>query len=344
MFFVIWGHFAATPGVEKYIYSFHMPAYFILSGMLFVFNREQRPVHFIWKRVKTLVIPYFLLNLYMIPIWWWNVCLGNNTSHPFWYILPGILIGNRRSGFPMASNTTWFILCLFLTEILFFVLQKIFKRDRWLILGVIGVTAAAYLAGVLKLDGSGPWHWQTTFTAEIFFLGGYLFCKYIGKIQKFLNQNRVRQILLPICLFAAGMAAGMVNGRVSMIGDYYKNIPLFYLSAFATSIALMLTFMMLSEHPKFLRWTRPCKTVGLNTLPYIAFQVGIMKLMMTYIPFFGVNHELNRFLMAVILYFAFIPAAKALNHLIPRKWYLHFRRKGIVSVSSRLQTAHKRVS
>lgn len=60
---VVAGHtFAAyDPGSlqNKFIYSFHMPLFFILSGF---FYKPQEFKKAFWKKVKSLLVPYFVIN------------------------------------------------------------------------------------------------------------------------------------------------------------------------------------------------------------------------------------------------------------------------------------------
>lgn len=58
---VLW-HVPTTPSfLHTWIYSFRMPLFFIISGI--VLNTNYSFLVFLKKRVKSLVVPYFALNL-----------------------------------------------------------------------------------------------------------------------------------------------------------------------------------------------------------------------------------------------------------------------------------------
>ena len=50
--------------LAHFIYSFHMPAFFILSGYLFRYKKDINTVEFAKKKAKQLLIPYIICLLY----------------------------------------------------------------------------------------------------------------------------------------------------------------------------------------------------------------------------------------------------------------------------------------
>ena len=323
MFFVIWGHDSITPEIDQYIYSFHMPAYFIISGMVSTFSKETRLLPFIKKKAIGLLIPYVVLNLYVIPLWYLSTVIGMNEPHTIPEVLLGILLSNRLSGYPMPSNTTWFITCLFLTELLFFVVKKLTRQDRFLVPALIAIWVIFYFTVGSVHAGGGLWHIESAFTAVLFYLAGYLFMKHYKKIHELLSGHPFRNTWILIVLFLLGFTACFFNGRVSMIGDIYCNVPLFFISALSTAFAVTLCFMLASTRPRFSRSMHIFDRIGKATLPYIAFQTVLIKLMLYYIPLFHIRTEPMRLLLSAILFFAFLPAAEGILHLIP----LHGKRK-----------------
>lgn len=316
MFLVVYGHYTTVPSVEKYIYSFHMPAFFLISGMMLAFNKEWRPLRFVWKRIKSLLVPYLLLNLYVVPIWWVNICNGTADPEPFWHVFVGIAASNVRSGYSIASNTTWFIPCLFVTEMIFFAAKKLLRRDFLVAAVIPAVSAVMYLTVTSRHTGGGYWHVESAFTAVIFYLAGYLFLKRLGAVKEMLRRSMARNVLLIGLLYGTGLWFAERNGRVSLIGDYYKILPYFYLAALSTSFALVLTMMLLAERGWFSRVFDPAKQVGVTTLPYMAFQVGTIRILRHYIPFFRADIEWRILLLSVIFYVAFLPAAKFIQRFL----------------------------
>lgn len=65
LIFVILGHLH-TPYISSWVYLFHMPLFFFLSGVTFSGGKYTFK-QFIVKRLKTLVIPYFRI-IYLVVL------------------------------------------------------------------------------------------------------------------------------------------------------------------------------------------------------------------------------------------------------------------------------------
>ena len=68
IFFVVLGHIItvinAPDFYNKYIYSFHLPIFFFVSGYLFHIEKYHNFKFFLKKRVKSLLIPYFVFTFF----------------------------------------------------------------------------------------------------------------------------------------------------------------------------------------------------------------------------------------------------------------------------------------
>lgn len=59
---VVIGHLVPSDGnVKVYIYAFHMPLFFFLSG--FLFNNKKDFKTYLKGNLKSLILPYFLFNI-----------------------------------------------------------------------------------------------------------------------------------------------------------------------------------------------------------------------------------------------------------------------------------------
>ena len=63
MLFVIWGHIKHGGLTPAFIYSFHMPLFFFISGMLFNPLKYDKFLPFVKSRVKRLLVPYVIFLL-----------------------------------------------------------------------------------------------------------------------------------------------------------------------------------------------------------------------------------------------------------------------------------------
>lgn len=114
MILVVIGHSIngmSFPGL--WIWSFHMPLFFILSGLCFTDNKYPTFIPFLKKRIKTLLLPsiYFSLLVAVLSF----ILLKRNIFPDLTVNLPGAL---------------WFVLVLFFTEIFYYPIFKFTKENK----------------------------------------------------------------------------------------------------------------------------------------------------------------------------------------------------------------------
>ncbi len=316
MFLVCFGHEGVDKQVEGWIYSFHMPLFFMLSGMTFSFNKETRIWPYLLKKIKSLLIPYFLLNIMVYPICLWGMAVGRDPVVPFWSPIVGIFLSQKRSGYPIPSNTTWFIATLFLADVLFFLIWKLVQHDLGILIVTPLLTALIYTTYSLEHPGGGIWHWESAFTAIEFYMVGYLFLKYFPYIKRWANDVLI-ELLVVIFGFGIGYLFFDYNSRVSLIADSYGNLFFFYACALLHSAAFLALVMLICQSAPVRKIFSFANYIGKNTMPYIAFQVPVMRMLKFYIPFFGAPTQLGRFLMCLLFYFAFMPFAGLITKILP---------------------------
>ena len=102
-----------TGAIKTIIYSFHMPAFFIISGMLMKkekFDNLSLRVIFV-KRVKRLLLPYVVFEVIGGLL---QMCLFGTEAVTLKAIIYGIFTIHCHIG------ADWFLPTLFLAEILFY--------------------------------------------------------------------------------------------------------------------------------------------------------------------------------------------------------------------------------
>lgn len=124
IFLVVIGHTGIAQISQKlydWIYSFHMPMFYMLSGM--VFNPIKYPSFstYLQRRVKTLVIPFFILNTTLFfCAKWINL---PNIQPPWSELLTGVL-------------AMYFIRVLFISELWYYGCYQ-WLNNKWLRLTVV---------------------------------------------------------------------------------------------------------------------------------------------------------------------------------------------------------------
>jgi acyltransferase len=168
MFLVFYGHlierFAAlqlpTASVQfKFIYSFHMPLFFLIAGIL------ARPLPGIvptfQRGMLTRILPAVVFNLLVVPIWLSPSPLatsphGQNIGANLMLLFQG------RS---TLNFLTWFLFCLFVVDLLHVALRRVIRRDVFVFASIIalfvfGQALTRNLGPVVRLTGVPANFWM----------------------------------------------------------------------------------------------------------------------------------------------------------------------------------------
>lgn len=119
------------PAVNDLIYSFHMPLFFIVSGFLWNNSKYQTMSirDFVEKKFRAYIIPYFKMALICFVIWglFYGMFQCDTVSaylQKIWKYTYGILLVYPRSQFMPACYPLWFLVALFFSEFLYFLVNK----------------------------------------------------------------------------------------------------------------------------------------------------------------------------------------------------------------------------
>lgn len=308
-FFVVLGHVYTPESVNAFIYSFHMPLFFFISGLTLNPDKLIRtPMKQIFmNNVKRLLIPYVWLNFMMFPLWVLTYKIVSEAKSSVPRVFFGIFYGNgNRASTP--SNALWFLLCLFFANLLIAAILKFFKKDFTKIGFAVAVLA---LVGYFDRDKDYIWHLNTPFTAIVFIFLGYAFMQYYKA-----NEDKIRDVckkkyvgLISALLFC-GFIASRLNGRMSINSNHFgKSLWLFYLGAVVGTLAVTLVVLRLPKIAVF-------DFIGKNTLLYLAIHAPIIRLFEKLCPL-ALDKAYISVPFAVFLYFAIMPLCLLFNRYFP---------------------------
>lgn len=324
MFLVVIGHTSSDTdpnSLRYYIYSFHLPLFFIISGMGFYLqtnNKIYTIKEMIVKKINTLIIPYFILSLLSLPIWILNFKVLSWRESTIPEQLIAILYSNQVQ-FNAPSNALWFLPTLFLTSIAFFALMKWTKNDeKQLTITIVVISAIGYAMSLRTDKFHLPWHLDTVLMGILFFLIGYLFVKHYELIKEFLKDYK-HQILW--CLIALPIAIFFVhnNARISMHLNMYGSYLSFLIGVLGFSSICIIIAMNL---PNF----RVLSFIGQNTLVYLAFHSPIFRFIEVFSEASRDFFVENPILVGTIVFIILIPISYVFDRYFP---YLIGRKKFI---------------
>ena len=177
--------------LTEIIYSFHMPLFMAVSGMVYSFCVNERgkytdSVEFIKNKVFRLIIPFLFFGFaYVAPV---MVGFGFTDKSYFSYCLKGIALAKN-------PRHLWYILALFEIYVICAVLRKFISKFDFLILVLLFPLALIHNQMPITLQIDSLCYYL------FFFWLGYLFNRFYEKIIERTLSNPVTPILL-VAVFA----------------------------------------------------------------------------------------------------------------------------------------------
>ncbi|WP_426350501.1 acyltransferase family protein [Alloiococcus sp. CFN-8] len=310
--FVILGHVSLDKEIIKLIYAFHMPLFFFISGMT---HREGK-FSSLWDCIKykapRLILPHIMMNLLMWSLWAYNFRILGDVKYGISTLIKGILVGNNEI-YQSASNATWFLLVLFLIEVIYYLCEKFASGDKRKLTLLVSILAIiSYVESINGFNIPMLWHMDAVFTGLMFYHLGYYLFQYLQVItgSKY-YKNKVLLAFTIAAMVLAGLYIAEVNKRVSMAGNSYGSIMYFYIAALLLILVVILIVMKLPQLPLL-------KYVGQNTLLYLGIHIPIIRAFERGTKFFEINQGNQRaVLLAAIVFFILIPIVGYINTFLP---------------------------
>ena len=170
------GHCDAPEGVTGFVYLFHMPAFFFVSGYLLKDKYFQDPWTFIKRRIGSLYVPYVFWELLFLALSGVFLRLHiTDVQLTSREMLDCAVKYVTLRGHQPLLNGFWFLKTLFFASIACLFLLKWIRRRRWII--VVGMLL---LAGLCRLVPADTTMVSRLFMACAFYVSGFLFSKMGG--------------------------------------------------------------------------------------------------------------------------------------------------------------------
>ncbi len=271
IFFVLLGHTQIWGPVVDWVSVFHMPLFFFISGFLFSYDRNPQLGPFLKKRFRQLVIPYIFINLITFFFWFFiSRHYGSSVAEEtvVWYApLQAALSGN---GSDMLHNIPlWFFLCLFIIEIVYYVLYRPLTYGQRLavsmLFALLGYINYEYIPFIL------PFSLGTAFVAiPFYFLGNA--CSVIFQERQLTNFGKSVIFIISIAVVTYFSTH---NERVFLYCNHYGNY-LFFIVAALCGISMMYVFIFYLS--KWIGKNKVITYISRNTLTICGFHLMIYTL------------------------------------------------------------------
>ena len=249
MLTIMWGHIAIGKTVT-FVYAFHIPLFFFLSGMVFVPEKYPDFKSFVKRRIQTLIVPYIIYSFITWAVWALFSYFTHAKVANYWMPLLETFIAQGSEGYLVHNVPLWFVSCLFVVELSYYWISKL--RDVWnVIICLICATLSYVLVNYCTFFDftTLPWSIEVALAAIIFYAFGHLFTKHIGhqRFEYIVNRKRWVTAILMLLLFMIVWHVGLYNKSVSMGHANLRNPFIFYTNACIGVLAFLLLSSMLAQ-------------------------------------------------------------------------------------------------
>ena len=217
---VVLGHICSEGNIKTYIYSFHMPLFFIISGYLFNYSNVKSFKEFINKKIKAYLIPYVTFSIINI--------LG-------YYLLSGLSLIVLRNNLLetikfCGIGALWFLPVLFIAETIFVFCKFNNKKFIYSVLIFIGISGIALSIWVLTRSFIALILIRSMISLIFITIGYSLF-----NVIKNLNLKWYQIAIITLL----NIALAIINGYVDLWGIQFNNIVLYFINAILGSLNII---------------------------------------------------------------------------------------------------------
>lgn len=298
-----------------YLFAFVAQVFFLISG--FLSKKEKSISVFFSKNLRTLIIPYLLINLisWLYPYIWnhRNVGTDHFLTDIFIYPWAGILLGIQNWKYNVCGPL-WFVYSLFLIKLLF---QLVPTKKRTIIIICIFSTVVPVVMSHFQFHP--PLAALNTFLAMPFFLLGYnLSNRYKYQFEclsrKLLCINKFMLVVIIMLLNMCIFVIGHYNYCPWMhLNSYGNNIILFYLGGICGSFMIYLVSLSLNDFRLSI-----ITVISSGTILILGFHIFLIPIMQyLFENVLALHGFVSSFLSSITILVLFIPFIKFCQTYFP---------------------------
>ena len=313
------GHIGFAWNIFPYISSFHMAAFFFLSGILFRPDREWK--EFFPSKCRTLLLPYIILSLFFLlvspPLYQLSVHypgspLQNHIADIFtanqylhsWMVQFQIYLLNIINGHSIPyAIPLWFVYTLFQLNLLWFFPVRLLSKYKY---GIYALGALALLLFILgwKLyihDIKLAFNLSTCVTTSAFFIAGFIFKNILPYISKLKYYWLLLLLMVLTSIYYYGTTVASVKLIAYNLNDLHDNLLGYSAAAWGGTFLLTILFILFNQINKPFFVGNILRLISLNGMAILALHYYILYLMKWLAVTFSLPYIANNWIVALII-------------------------------------------
>lgn len=223
---MIMGHVQFGEVFDKIIHAFHMPMFFFISGYFYKSKLDVPLIRIIGKKAKTLLLPYLIFAFFHYCFYYMIVIRRIDIV-----MLKSVIYNSPNPTIPIGG-ALWFLTALFLTDVIYLIIDRIFAFS----LGIKNIVIISIVAVGMLFGNSIPYRLPFSLDISMVCLGYYhLARKLKEKDFQMINVFHLKKWIICIMLVVASVLL-FLNGYVNIRLTVYSNPLLFWINSILITI------------------------------------------------------------------------------------------------------------
>ena len=264
--FVVMGHSESTI-IPHYLFWFHMPLFFIISGFLYNSYSSSNLLTWSIKIAKKFMLPYISYGLLISFI---VLIIHKNPLEFVKQLIKLIYGGEMLSGY---FATFWFITCLLFTQVVFSIIQSKFKLKSQFILIFVFYLLSQIISNVQFLKNIPfPLNLDVVLISIFYYSIGFY-----GKSLIYKLYNRLSTFIFSftgIIIFIILDTKNLISYNLDMKHNLYNHVILDLLVPVTFTLFILCLSNLISKTP-FARIFEKCGIISL-TIMYLHMPINLL--------------------------------------------------------------------
>ena len=311
IFLIYLGHCGESAGLAYgFVFKFHVPLFFFLSGCTAVYNNRSFINNLIDKTVK-LLVPFWVFCITSIIL---KGIMENSYENLKTYLLLVVKGAIRNTFFPAAL---WFLTGLFVVEIVFSIIKLISKNPLFLLI----ISSVLHYAQILFITPkfgypSAIYNIDSAMRYLVFFVIGYIS---FNKINKVLNAYGLVKIAVVFSMIMATIYTALLYFKIDLLSGMWTIN--FVLQKSSSVIQPLICIWCTLGIAYFFRENDYFKRLGKITLYFCGGEYIIKILTEYFLAIFGITinlpNPLSAFIITIVhLYLNYRLVFPILNYMV----------------------------
>jgi len=263
--FIIYAHMLGGNDFRHLFYSFHIPLFFFLSGVVYDHKKYVNFFTFLKKSAKGLLLPYFIFAFISYVLWLIEIKTDNLFFPENIRQFVSIFYANSNNGLMAFNNILWFLPALFVTRLLFALIAGFSTKTKILIFVIMFFSVFGYLFSIFASNIKLPFGTETALSGVVFYGSGFLWNQSEkAKSLLFKYKYFLFVLLLIVGNYISNVDLNAYGHQIDMRLNHLNNYFSFYTAAFSGIFAWISFSVILNKNSLL-------EKIGRNTLILFAW-------------------------------------------------------------------------